>query len=773
MGKDSRQKPRTFSATGKDMEQIISRLEDLSVEIGKTVLNRPVIGSIKIEGNNRIQKEAILNKLAMKQGSPFRRSAIPDEIRDIYSMGYFEDVQIRAEPAEKGQVELHIVLKERPSIKEIQIEGNKIYSTDEILDGLTTKSFSVASLEKIRDDISKLKKMYEKKGYYQPEIDYEIKELSRNEAKLIFRIKEGRKSYLTRIIFEGRKILPEKELKEIMTIKEKGWLWFFDESGTFTRALLEENRQRLIAYYLNKGFISVQVGAPRVDMAKGSVKITFPIREGDRFQVRKVQVTGDLLMTEDKITPLLQTKPKTWFNRESVAEDIKTLTRLYNNAGYAYADVEPSQTINDQYHFLDLTYKVNKGKQVTIERVDVRGNERTRGKIIRRSLTIGEGDLYNADRIDESKKNLELTEFFEATKMKTSPGSKPDSMNLEVEVLEKKTGSLAAGIGYSSQDGAMGNINLKERNLFGMAITANLRANLSARRNSYEGTIAYPWILDIPLSGSVNGYKHQQKEDRYFRDSDGFGLNFGYPIYGAWSLSAGFSRDSSKISGLEGAFARSIIDYYRSQGTSAEKFLNVSENAVSVGLSRDTRWGSPLPMGGSKITIGSRFSGLGGDVTFSRHYSEAIYYKHLFWRAIMKLRASATALAPAGGNPIPFDRRILLGGIASIRGYQYGQIGPRDKYGTILGGDRAFFGTAECLFPLIDRMRLNGVAFVDAGNAWNALDSPFLTDVKAGAGVGVRWGSPMGPIRIEYGWKISPQKGESQGAVAFAMGELF
>lgn len=773
LGRDRRKKPYFFTATGKNMEELVSRMRDLAAQIGKVVLKRPVIGKIKVEGNKRIQREAILNKLDVKEGSPFQRASLGDEIRDIYSMGYFEDVQIQAEETPQGEVDLTIVLKERPSIKEIEVEGNKVFSTDQILDGLTTKSFSVASVEKIRRDIAKLREMYERKGYYEPKIDYEIKEISSNEAKLIFKVDEGERSWLSEIVLEGRRQLPESELKDIMSIKEKSWVWFLDDSGQMTREDLDENRIRLIAYYLNKGFMQVQVGAPRVEIDGGSVKVTYPISEGDRFQVRKIDVTGDLIMPREKLIEQLKTKPKTWFSRKDLAEDIQNLTKLYSNAGYAYADVETLQRPNDQYDFVDLTYKINKGRRVSIERVDIRGNERTRGKVIRRSLAIGEGDLYNAARIEASKKGLERMDFFEAVKIRTSAGSRPDLMNLEVEVLEKKTGSLAAGIGYSSQDGAMGNIDLKERNLFGLGIVANVRGNLSSRRNSYEGSLTYPWLFDYPLNATINGYRHETKEQHYFRESDGFGLNFGFRLYGPWSLSAGLSRDSSKLSGFEQVFARSVIDYYARYGSRAEKFLNVSENAASFSFTRDTRIGSTIPVAGSKISFGTRFSGFGGDVEFSRHFAQGVLYQKLFWKAIMKVQGNGSILVEMGGSPIPFDRRILLGGIASIRGYQYGQIGPKDRFGNIIGGDRSLFANIECLFPLLEQMNLNGVAFIDAGNAWNVDDGPFPTEVKAGAGVGIRWVSPMGPIRIEYGWKIKPEKGEAPGAFAFAMGQLF
>jgi outer membrane protein insertion porin family len=774
MGRDPQKKPKFFSTSGKDMEKLFTAMGHLSGEIGRVVLGRPTIGTIRVEGNKRIETPTILSVLKMKTGAPFSKSGVAEDIRAIYSLGYFDDVQVKTDKGEDGRVDLDIIVKERPFIKEIEITGSKQFSKDQILDALTTKSLRVLSLRKIANDIVKLKKMYEKEGFYEPEITYDIKELSRNEAKLVFKIKEGVKSYLTRVVLDGAKEVSAKELKRVaLNIKEKSWFWFLDESGTFTREKLEENRRRLIGYYLNKGFLDVQVGAPKMVVKGGSVTVTYPIKEGHRFQVRKVAVTGDLIMPKNTLLKLLGTKSKTWCNSSTVHDDVETLTKIYNNAGYANADVEPIRKLNTDHDFVDLTYRITKGPKVKIGRVDIRGNDRTRGKVIRRALAIGEGEYYNAKRIDVSKKNLEGMDFFEAVQIKTHPGPTPGVMDLEVKVQEKKTGSLAAGIGYSSQDGAMGNVNLKERNLLGMGIVANIQGSLSGRRNNYEGSLSYPWIMDYPLRGTVNGYKHQQSEKRYFRESDGFGLHFGYPVYGFWGLSAGFAHDSTKLSGFQRPFRRSVTEYYKRYGFNAERYKNVSENSVSVALTRDTRYGSPIPMGGSKLVFGSRFSGFGGDVAFSRYFSDVVYYRHLFWKAVFKAKASGSALIETAGFPIPFDRRILLGGISSIRGYQARQIGPIDRYGNIIGGDRSLFGSLECLFPLLQRLRMNGVVFVDAGNTWNAIDKPLPDEIKAGAGVGVRWMSPMGPIRIEYGWKLTPEIGEAPGAFAFAMGELF
>ncbi len=766
-------RPRLFTTTGKDMRELVAGMKTLAVDIGEGMLDRPKIGKINIDGNRRVQTDTILNKLDMKSGTQFRKSAIGDDIRRVYDLGYFDDVQIRAEKTPDGEVDLNIEVKERPSIKDIEISGNTVFTADEILDRLLTKRLNVASVEKIRDDIQKIKDMYEKEGYYEPKIEYEIRELSRDEANLLFTIDEGVKSYLTEIVLEGRKSIPESDIKKIMKAKEKSWFWLLDESGTFTREKLEEDRKRLIAYYLDHGFVKVQVGAPQLDIKDGRVKVTYPIREGDRFQIRKVNVTGDLIVPEEKLKEELKTKPKTWVKRSLIAEDIRALQRLYNNMGYAYVDVAPQQKGNEEHDFIDISYHITKGDRVSVERVDIVGNDRTRDKVIRRSLAINEGDLYNADKFEGTKKNLEGMDYFEAVQIKTSPGSRPDLMNVTVQVAEKKTGSLAAGLGYSSQDGAMGNVDLKERNLFGMGIVANVKANLSGRKNNYEGSITYPWLLDYPVTGTLRGYRAIQKEARYVREGDGFSVHLGYPLYGFWSMDTGLGRDSSKVSQFEKVYALSVINYYKRYNTSAQRYLNIAENSVSVGFGRDTRIGTVIPRGGSKISIGSRISGFGGDVAFQRYFTEATIYQPLLWKAIFKVRANGSMLQESGKDPIPFDRRIVLGGIQTIRGYRGGEIGPRDRFGNIIGGDRALYANAECLFPLVESMNLNGVVFFDAGNSWNVEDSPFLDDVKAGAGVGIRWMSPMGPIRLEYGWKINPEKGEEPGAFAFAMGQLF
>ncbi|MBM4325703.1 MAG: outer membrane protein assembly factor BamA [Deltaproteobacteria bacterium] len=773
MGQDPKVKPRLFSASGKDMEQLLGGIKDLAAQIGRVVFNRPKVGKVTIQGNKRVSNEAILNKLDLKPGTPFLKSAVGEEIRELYSMGFFDDVQIQAEEAGAGEVELKIVLKERPSIKEIIIEGNSAFSKDKILDRVTTKSFTVANAERIRADIAKVKDMYEKEGYYEPEVDFEIKELSPSEANLVFKIKEGQKSYLTKVEFEGRQKLSESELKKILTIKEASWFWFFDESGAFTKEKLEENRFRILAYYMDRGFINVQAGAPKIDINDGRVTVTYPIREGDRFQVRKVDVDGDLVMPADKLRAGLETKPKTWFQRSLIGNDIKALTKIYNNMGYAYADVEPRQQINSDHNFVDITYRINKGQQVTLERVDISGNERTRDKVIRRGLGVSEGDRYNADAMDATKKYLESTELFEAVKLKTSPGSRPDLMNVTVDVLEKKTGSLAAGLGYSSQEGAMGNVNLKEKNLFGLGIVANVKANISGRRSTYEGSVSYPWMFDIPLTGTVKAYDTNYKELNHVRKAEGMGIYGGYPIYGGWQLSTGAMRDSSKISGMTGGYSKSTVEYYKKYNRTAQQYLNTSENSVQVSLSRDTRNSGVLPTMGSQLSVISRFSGFGADLAYSRHDGEAVYYQPLFWKAVMKVRGHGSLLAEASGEPIPFDRRLLLGGIASVRGYQYGEIGPKDKLGYIFGGDRAVYANIECLVPLVQSLNLNGVVFFDAGNAWNAEDSPLPTTVKAGYGAGIRWLSPMGPMRFEYGWKVQREPWEAPGAIAFSMGQLF
>jgi outer membrane protein insertion porin family len=319
----------------------------------------------------------------------------------------------------------------------------------------------------------------------------------------------------------------------------------------------------------------------------------------------------------------------------------------------------------------------------------------------------------------------------------------------------------------------MGNINLRERNLLGLGIIANAKSNISGKRNSYEGSVTYPWMFDLPLSGTIRGYKSHGKEQNYAREGEGFGITVGFPVYGLWSMSAGIARDASKLSGFDKGFAQSVVGYYRGYNSNPDKFVNFGENSMSLTLSRDTRDSSAIPSFGARVSVGSRWTGFGGDVAFTNYFSEAVYYQRLFWKAIFKFKANAALLTEFRDDPIPFDRRMMLGGISSIRGYRQSEIGPKDRFGNTLGGDRSLYQNLEVMFPIIESMKLSGVVFMDTGNAWNAMESAFPKEIKSGVGLGVRWVSPMGPVRFEYGWKIKPEVGEEPGAFAFGMGQLF
>jgi outer membrane protein insertion porin family len=771
--KGNTRKALTYKSSAKDMEELVSQLINLTNKMSAQVFGKPRIARIIIEGNERIGDEAVMNRLTLTQGSILRSSDVASQIKEIFAMGYFEDVQAKASPRGRGQVDLIFEVKELPFIKSIEIKGNSIFTQDEILDEITTRSHSVAAGEKIQKDITKIRRMYERKGYYTPEIDWDVEELSGTEAKLVFTIDEGKKRFLTDIRFPGREKIPEEELLKILTIKEKSWFWWIDHSGKFTRSDLDENRRRLIGYYSEKGYVQAQVGEPTIDIEDDGMVVSYPVNEGDRFQIRKVELEGDLVASKEKMLAGLENKPKTWFKGSNVGKDTENLTKMYKNLGYAYVDVEPIPTLNEEHDFVDLKFKITKNHRVKVENVDIRGNDRTRDKIIRRNVLLAAGDLYRDSALDVTKERLEALDFFEAVKIKTSPGSKPDLMKMTVEVMEKKTGTIAAGLGFSNKGGAMGNIDVKEKNVLGMGIMLNGNGKISSNSNTYEGSITYPWLFDWPLNATLAAYNNNMTEPNYTKVGTGISMNLGFPVYGAWRMHTGISRDASKKVGVEKSYSEAIANYYRRRGDDPDRFYSTAEHAMSLSLTRDTRLGSMIPRGGSKITFGSRLAGLGGDVSYARYYSDMSYYYPLFWKAIVKARANFTGVSEVGDMPVPVDRRILLGGISTVRGYKYGDLAPKGEFGAVLGGDRGVFTNLECLFPIFESAKLFGVVFVDAGNAWNSSESLLMEEVKAGGGAGIRWVSPMGPIRVEYGWKLTPEKGDTSGEFAFTMGQLF
>jgi len=417
------------------------------MSIYNKILGVPQVDSVLVEGNRRVEKDAILAVIGTKKGQPFDTGQLDQDLRDVYKMGYFKDVQIETEPGPKGK---KVVFKvtEKPSIGRISFEGNKKIKADDLKKELGLKLYSILDENQVKQSVGRLRDFYRKKGYYNAEIEEKTEPLPNNEVQLKYVIKEKKKVFIYKIEFLGNKAFDEDDLKDLMQTSEKGWFSFITDSGYLDRDKLNFDVQKIAAFYHNHGYISAKVGEPKVTYIKGKgLKITIEVEEGEQYKVGNVSVEGDLIQTPEELLKHVRIGKEKEFNREMVRKDMLALRSVYSDEGYAYAEVSPLTRKDPKNKKVNVTYKISKGPKVYFERVNILGNTVTRDNVIRRELKVVEGGSFSGKAMRKSMENLHRLGFFEDVSVETKRGEQKDSMIVDIHVKERPTGYFSAGVG--------------------------------------------------------------------------------------------------------------------------------------------------------------------------------------------------------------------------------------------------------------------------------------------------------------------------------------
>jgi outer membrane protein insertion porin family len=498
--------------------------------------------------------------------------------------------------------------------------------------------------------------------------------------------------------------------------------------------------------------------------------VSFPIFEGPRFKVGEVTLDGDLLEDDDpeKMKRSLDLPDEKWFNSEILQEDINTIKTYYADKGYAYNVVEAQFGDVDSEGRLSVAILIMPRSKVYYHRITIVGNEKTRDKVIRRHLEVAEGDLTTSSRLKTSQNNLMRSGFFEDINIVSSPSDDPESMDLRVEVKERPTGSFQIGAGYSNYNGIFGVMRITQDNLFGYGRRIGIEANVGSGSNYFDFSFTDPWVGDIPLMVGFNIFKYYNDYDYYRKDSIGGSVRAGYPVFERFYLTGTYSWEDVEI---------------RDVGLASSQYLrsmmgNSVNSTFTLSLRRDTRNHFFQPTAGSSsrisYTIASRL--LGGDTSFNRYEAE---YAHWIpvpfldgWALMGHGEIGLAKESRRGGLPI--YEKYMLGGINSVRGYDWYEISPKDPLTREnIGGEKMLVMNVELTFPMIDESGLFGVFFDDLGNVWSKDQSWSVRGLKKSYGGGLRYLSPMGPLRIEYGKAINPDPGEPSGRWEFTMGAMF
>lgn len=771
------QPPKPIFVTRDGILHLLSAVEEVAHMVEQNMHKKDRIVAIDVRGNEILDADVILMRLKMQPGDVYDPASLNQELKGLYELGYFEDISMALDNTSEGK-HLTITVKEKPLIQAISVEGAEELDADDILAAISTKTGAVLNPKVLADDMAKIRELYRKDGFYTAQVDYRLEQADAKRARLQILVDEGKKLYVTDINIEGAQSLSQSDLKKELALSERGMFSWITGSGVLREEILDRDAAALEAYYGNRGFLNAKVGQPQVSYSDKGISVTFQVQEGDRYTISDVHYAGDMIVSPEVLDAQINlddiAKKKDYFDRSVMRKDLQNLSEYYSNYGYAFADADAKIARDEENKSIAVTYVLSKGNKVSINQVFIQGNTRTRDNVIRREMRLADGYLYSGSLLRRSNVRLDKLDFFETVEITPEPTDKPEALNLRVKIKEKPTGMFSAGIGYSSYSQAFFSGQILERNLFGMGYELGFKGTVSARSADYTATFWNPHYDDTNLGMGVSLYNTINEYSDYDKQSMGGRLLFGYPLGEYTNLSWHYRLEKYVIDNIDSDADKVIRDIEGDNWAST----------VYGSIKRDTTDRRINPTKGSTYQFSTEYGGgiLGGDDDFIKYIANTNHYIPVIFDTTFHLHAQAGYVQKNGSDRIPPFERFYLGGMNSVRGYKERTVSPLYsrkegeagyKEGDEKGGDKHFFFNAEYLFPLQKEMGILGLVFFDMGKAWDD-DESIDFDLYKSVGAGIRWYSPLGPLRLEYGYPLDELHDEKRkGRVEFAVGQFF
>ncbi len=763
-------------------------------------MDTPRVREIRIEGNKKAETDAIRARIRSRIGEPLDPDRVASDIKDIYSLGLFRDVVVDAQPVSGGVALVYRVV-EKPSIWAITFEGNDKVATKDIEGVVDIKPFSILDRGAIAKNVEKIKALYAEKGFFLAEVSYRLKEQSRNRVILTFRIEENRKVQVRKVHFIGNKFAKDADLRKVMMTKQGDAMSWLTQRGTYREDVFAADVELLSSWYLDHGFIKVQIEPPRVALSRDRrwITITLVIHEGDQYKISSVELKGDLPQegwklpvpetaspeqkqksgeTRRELVEVLAVKKGDVFSRSKIGQDIVRLTERYSDDGYAFANIYPLTDVDEEKKHIAITFDVQKGDKVYIERINVRGNTITRDKVVRRELELDEGDLFNGSKLKRSRENIIRLGYFEDVAFSTPRGSGDNQLVLNIDVKEKPTGIFSVGAGFSSAENFVFTAQVQKNNFLGYGYSMAASADVSKLRQRFALQFLDPFFLDTEWTAGVNLYNQQRVYRSFTREDRGADLTFGHYLDERREahLSATYKIEDTNIGDVSDAL-RPI-------------FGRPGLTSSTIGtISWDRRDNRLFPTKGFLTSASTEYAGgpLGGDLDYLRFtYNVRGFYPigFEFFQPVLRANMTFGQIYSTTGDPIPVFERFFAGGINSVRGYPLNSLGPTKRVlgggdpqsadqRIAVGGHQLALMNLEVEFPIIKPAQIRGVVFFDAGNAFDRENSITWAGMRKGYGFGVRWFSPIGPLRFEWGFPVDPRPGEQKRQFDFTIGSFF
>ena len=774
-------KPINVSRQG--LINLLPAVDELVTAVQSGVLGEQTVVDIAVEGNHTLDKEVVLLRLRTAKGDKFSPATVNQDIKTVYDLGYFEDVMAKVEDVPGGK-KITYVVEEKPRIQAISVEGNDKLDDDDILDHISSKTGALVNPKVLKDDLGLIRALYRKDGYYKTQVDYEVEGGETGQARLIFKVVEGPKLYIKQIIFDGAKQMDPDDLRDQLSLTEEGIFSWLTSSGVLNEEYLERDATALTAYYMNNGFLKVKIARPEVDIRDDGIYIIFRIDEGTRFKVDGVRFEGELIASPEELEEVTKAdelaKDQEYFKAEEIRNDTERLSRFYNDKGYAYADVSTLFEDHPEQEAVTVVYKIAKHQRVHIRRVIVVGNTKTRDNVILREVQLNDGDLFSGSKLENSVDRLDNLGYFEVASIEPVPTGDPNEMDLKVNVKEKATGTISGGAGYSSYGGVYLAGSVVEQNLFGKGYTLSFNGVFGEDTTTFGVDFVNPRVYDSLWAMGMGLSNSKETITDYKRDTFGGNIRAGHPLGEHSVYRITYYLAHYTIYDVDADAAQSIKDEAGDRISSYANFDVIRDTVRKEGM-------MPVSGDSEQITLSYGGGALLGDDSFVKYIGLADWYSKVFWDVVFHARGSAGFVHENfDGKEIPLGQRFYLGGISSVRGYSNYMISPRDNdTDDPIGGNKMAYTNLELLTPISKNMGLVNVIFFDAGNAWKegesffstqdtpeGFDSPALGLYKS-VGTGIRWMSPFGPIRVEYGYGLDKLEGSKQHKIEFSMGQLF
>ena len=722
-----------------------------------------LVKELVVEGTRRVQEAVVLGAVQTKIGAPFNPTFLTQDVRAIFALGFFDDVQMRVDDFEGG-VKVTFVVTERPFIRDIDFVGNKRVATSALQEKIDLRLGAVYNPVDVQTGREKLMEQYEEEGYFEAQITPSVEKLADGDVRITFTIDEGRRMTIDRVVFLGNKGLTDKQLKAPLATQERQ---FYILRGTVQRQKLEEDVERILQTYSDHGYTQARVESHdvKVDRERARVTIEFVVTEGPQYRVGEVKVSGVTLLPESEVRRLIKLKTGDVFARTKIRESMQGITALYSTIGRAFADVVPKTDQSPGTQTMDVVFEITEGPEVYVERINVVGNVRSQDKILRREIPMVEGDLFTLQKLERARQRLVNLGYFESVTATTQPGSDKTKIIINVEVKEKPTGLFSIGGGFSSVDSFIGTVDLSQRNFLGRGWEASIKLRLGG--NSQQGSIGFtePWLFDRPLAAGFDLFDTRRQFTEYNLDSAGGDVRMSHPFaeFARWALTYRLTRD--KVSNLPDDADPALV---------AEKGVRIT-SAITGAIIRDSRDNVLAPTRGGQASINADFAGLGGDSKFVKIIASTSYFRPIWLDHVISGRVEVGHGFGWGKEPLPLFERFYLGGPNTIRSFKFRHISPKDETGTRIGGNTEVLGNVEYLIPLPFQIlgSFRVAAFIDVGNAYGFGTKFDLTNLREAIGGGIRWNSPFGPVRVDYGINPDRRKGEDFGAIQFSVGSAF